>query len=63
MALAGIGAHVAAADGLHVLGRDRSTVELAAATGKLVGTKFAGSVEVAVDVATGLQFRAACHLG
>lgn len=38
VALAGVGAQVAAADGLHVLRGDGGAVELAAAAGKPVGT-------------------------
>jgi len=54
---------VAAADRPHVLLRNGSAVEPAAASGKLVRTEFAGRLEVAVDVLASLALLRAGHIG
>jgi hypothetical protein len=61
--LARVSAQVAPTDRLHVLRCDRGAVELAAAAGKTVGTQLASRVEVAVDVAAGLELQVARHIG
>lgn len=58
-----IDSEVATADGPHVLRRDGSAIESAAAPGKLVRAELAGRLEVAVNVLAGFALLCARHIG
>lgn len=59
----GVDPEVAAANGPHVLRRDRGAVESAAASGKLVRAELAGRLEVTVNVLARFALLRAGYVG